>query len=213
MDAFRSANEQGGYVIWNHPGWKAQQPDTCKWWDIHTELLNRGWLHGVEVFNEKEWYPIALDWCINKELAVIGTSDIHGITSEIYNLKKYHRPMTLVLAKERTAESIREALFARRSIAWFGHNLAGKEAFLKAFFEAAIETSLYKATGKDNTYMIRNNSDVPFELSLSEGSSFTIPANGETMVALPLKGSNTFVVKNLYIKGTENLVISLDPGS
>jgi hypothetical protein len=212
MEAFKSASEQGGYVIWNHPGWKAQQPDTCKWWDIHTELHRRGWLHGVEVFNEKEWYPVALDWCIEKELAVIGTSDIHGITSETYDLEKYHRPMTLVLAEERTAESIREALFAGRTIAWFGHNLAGKEEYLEAFVEEAIEISLFNVSGKGKVYSITNHSDVPFEMNRHDGSVFTIPANGETMVPIPQVNTNSFVVTNLYVGGTENLEISITQG-
>jgi len=28
-EAFVEAKKQGAYIIWNHPGWKAQQPDTC----------------------------------------------------------------------------------------------------------------------------------------------------------------------------------------
>lgn len=211
MDAFKAANEQGGFVLWNHPGWKAQQPDTCKWWDIHTELFNRGWLHGVEVFNEKEWYPIALDWCIDKELSVISNSDIHGITSETYNLETYHRPMTLVLAKDRTKESIREALFEGRTIAWFGDNLAGKEVYLAAFFHQAIEVIPAGTPGTDKRYMIRNNSDVPFIMCQAEGSQFIIPANGETSYAMTEGMGKDFSVGNLYIGGTKNLVISLEP--
>jgi hypothetical protein len=86
QDAFTAAKEQGAYFIWNHPGWKAQQPDTCKWWDEHTDLYNKGMLHAIEVFNEKKWYPIALDWCMEKNVAPHAASDIHGINSELYNI-------------------------------------------------------------------------------------------------------------------------------
>ncbi|MDX8338617.1 hypothetical protein SLH46_05455 [Draconibacterium sp. IB214405] len=207
-DAFAEAKKQGAYFIWNHPGWKAQQPDTCLWWDEHTELFENGMLNAIEVFNEKEWYPIALDWCMDKNIAPHAASDIHGINSEMYNLKDYHRPMTLVLAEERTEESIREALFANRTIAYFGNNLAGKEEFLKAFFEAAVEISCFKEKGKEKSYSIKNTSDVPFFLS-SEDKSFTIPANGETILMIKNDAENMYAIKNLFIKGTENLQVSL----
>lgn len=209
-EAFVAAKKQGAYIIWNHPGWKAQQPDTTKWWDIHTELYEKGWMHAIEVFNEKEWYPIALDWCIDKDLAITAASDIHGITSEMYDLDKYHRPMTLVLAKERTQEAIREALFANRTIAWFGNNLAGKEEYLKAFFENAITAKFYDETSKGKNYILKNNTDISFKLNNRSGISFTIPANGETIVTLPFDIKNEFQVKNLFIRGTENLIIPLN---
>ena len=42
----------------------------------------------------------------------MGTSDIHNLVAHDYDLSKdyVHRTMTLVMAKERSAESIREAL-------------------------------------------------------------------------------------------------------
>lgn len=209
-EAFDEAKNQGAYIIWNHPGWKAQQPDTCLWWDEHTELYNKGMLHAIEVFNEKEWYPIAMDWCIEKDLAVTAASDIHGITSEMYNLNEFHRPMTLVLAKERTEEALRDALFSNRTIAWFGHNLAGKEEYLKAFFEAAVEIKLYDETRNGKNYSVKNSSDVPFILVSENENSVTIPANGETILTLTEKSGNKFEVKNLYITGTKNLGVSLD---
>ena len=208
-DAFAEAKKQGAYLIWNHPGWKAQQPDTCLWWDEHTKLLGNGMLNAIEVFNEKEWYPIALDWCIDKNIAPHAASDIHGINSEMYNLEDYHRPMTLVLAKERTLESIREALFANRTIAYFGNILAGKEEYLKAFFEGSVEIHAFDENNNEKSYIIKNASDVPFQLS-SSNKSFTIPANGEALLVLPSNFKNKFEIKNLFIKGTENLQISLN---
>jgi len=210
MDAFKAASEQGAYIIWNHPGWKSQQPDTTKWWDIHTELYEKGWLNGIEVFNEKEWYPIALDWCIDKKLAIIAASDIHGITAGMYNMEKHHRPMTLVLAKDRTEESIREAMFDNRTVAWFGNNMAGKEEYLNAIFEAAVDIRYYNETRRGKNFIIKNNSDVPFFLISEEGQNFNIPANGETMITITKENTNKFEVKNLFVKGTENLEISLN---
>jgi hypothetical protein len=209
MDAFKAAHEQGAYVIWNHPGWKAQQPDTCIWWDLHTELYNKGMFHAIEVFNEKEWYPIALDWCMDKDLAPVSTSDIHGITSEFYNLDNYHRPLTLVLAKERTEEAVREALYANRTIAWFGNNLAGKPEYLYAFFKASVTTRYFDETKHGKSYIVKNTSDVPFEL-FSDELNITIPASGETMITVSGKLKDEFKVKNLRTKSAEYLIVSLN---
>jgi len=146
---------------------------------------------------------------MDKNIAPHAASDIHGINSEMYNLKDYHRPMTLVLAKERTQESIREALFANRTVAYFGNILAGKEEYLKAIFEASVKIEFYREYEKGKTYIIANKSDVPFVLS-SEEELFTIPANGETMVNIPNGFNNWVEVKNLHIKGSKNLKLKLE---
>jgi 3',5'-nucleoside bisphosphate phosphatase len=51
-DALREARDQGAFLIWNHPGWKVQQPDSTVWWVEHTNLHKNNMLHGIEVFNE-----------------------------------------------------------------------------------------------------------------------------------------------------------------
>jgi 3',5'-nucleoside bisphosphate phosphatase len=209
QDAFSAAKEQGAYFIWNHPGWKTQQPDTCKWWDEHTDLYNKGMLHAIEVFNEKEWYPIALDWCMEKDIAPHASSDIHGINSEFYNLRQYHRPMTLVLATERTEDAIREALFANRTIAWFGHYLAGKEEYLKAFFYASVKICSTGESQNGKSYSVKNFSDVPFYLEDENGREFFIPAMGENIITNFSKTGKYYKVRNLFIKGHENLKIEI----
>ena len=206
-DAFAEAKKQGAFIMWNHPGWKAQQPDSCRWWPEHTELYDNGMLHAVEVFNEAEWYPIALNWCIEKNLAPIANSDIHGITAGMYNLGEYHRPLTLVFAKDRSEEALKEALFAKRTVAWFGNNLAGTEEFLAAIFKASVHIELMSKSEKGEKFLLRNTSDVPVLLASAE-MKFTLPANSETFVTLK-KEDNMFSVENFFIKGTENLKITI----
>jgi len=210
QDAFAAAKEQGAYFIWNHPGWKAQQPDTCKWWDEHTDLYNKGMLHAIEIFNEKEWYPIALDWCMEKDIAPHAASDIHGINSEFYNLRQYQRPMTLVLAKERTEDAIREALFANRTIAWFGNYLAGKEEFLKVFFHTAVKINFIEETGNEKKYALINNSEVPYFLIAENGREIVIPALGENFITIPSNTGKYVNVRNLLVGGSKNLKVEIN---
>ena len=99
-ESFIEAKKQGAFIFWNHPGWAV---DTIRWYSEHTELLNNEMLHGIEVFNEFEYYPEAAKWCIDKNLTFIGNSDVHTAIDRLYDFSKVkHRPMTLVLAKERT---------------------------------------------------------------------------------------------------------------
>ena len=211
MDAFEAAKKQGAFIIWNHPGWKAQQPDTCKWWEIHTELLQKGMLHAVEVFNEKEFYPVTLDWCNDKKIVYTAASDVHGTIAGTFNLDEFNRPMTLVFANEKTEESLREALFAGRTLAWFGHFLAGKEEFLRAIFDRSITSKILDENKRGKNYLIKNISDIPFVLNSADGLSFTIEAYSETKINFPINSNRIFEVSNLLITSTRKLTIEF-PG-
>ena len=59
-DVLKEAHDQGAFILWNHPGWRRQQPDKTLWWNEHTFLLKNNLLHGIEVCNSDEYYPEAL---------------------------------------------------------------------------------------------------------------------------------------------------------
>ncbi len=56
--ALAEAKRQGAFIFWNHPGWSAQlEPDgIVRWYPEHTELLEAGLLHGIEVANGRSVY-------------------------------------------------------------------------------------------------------------------------------------------------------------
>ena len=138
-DAFRAAKSQGAFIFWNHPGWDSQQPEETKWWDEHTYLYENGCMQGIEVANGDFYYPEALQWCLDKKLTMLGTSDIHQpIQTDIDFDKGEHRTMTLVFAKERTAEGIREALENRRTAVFFKNQIIGEEQWLRELFGKAV---------------------------------------------------------------------------
>ena len=61
-DSFEAAVKQGAFLQWNHPGWKSQEPDGIpKLYEIHKKLIKNGWLHGIEFFNEFEYYISDID--------------------------------------------------------------------------------------------------------------------------------------------------------
>ena len=209
--ALEAAQKQGAFIMWNHPGWKAQQPDTCLWMPMHQLLFDKGLINGVEVFNEQEFYPVVLDWCLNRNMAVISNSDIHDVIANFYDLHNGYRPMTLVFAKNRSLESLKEALFANRTLAWFDNKLAGKEEFLKAFFEASVTIKPIGAKNRKNNelYEISNVSAVPFDIETSKGDRLFIPAESSLIMPLDSVSSKGLKIKNLYTGSKSNLKVNL----
>ena len=189
-DAVREAVRQGAYIIWNHPGWAI---DTCKMFDVNERLIASGDIHAVEVFNEAEWYPRALSWSRDLKLAPIATTDIHYLTNSFYRIsEKSIRPMTIVLARDKTPEAIKEALFARRTIAFFSGMLAGDSQLLSDFFFASvtirkISTTYDRDRNAFHHYRLSNPYDVPYVLlpENRNGKKITLHANAEITFTLP----------------------------
>lgn len=168
-DAARIAHEQGAFIFWNHPGWDAQlKSNTVVWYDEHTWLLEQGLLQGIEVVNGRNYYPEAHRWAIEKKLTMMSNSDIHEPLNLDYHVHDGdHRPLTLVFARARTRDSIKEALLARRTVVYSANRLIGDEQFLRPIFENSIQfnqtTLTVKGTGKV-LLQISNSSDVDYEL-------------------------------------------------
>ncbi|MCE5178199.1 MAG: Sb-PDE family phosphodiesterase [Porphyromonadaceae bacterium] len=177
--AVMKAAAQQAFIFWNHPGWQPGIAGSYDWIPFVDDLHKQDALHGIEVINGFGFHMKALDWCVDKGLTVMGTSDIHNLVAHEYDLNKeyVHRTMTLVLAKERTAESIREALDAGRTVAWASKILAGREEHVRSLFDACVKLmpAHYAEEKKNgdriNYYELLNNSDLYFELQLEEGNN------------------------------------------
>lgn len=217
MAVIKEAVSQGAFIQYNHPGWKAQQPDGIpKLYPVHRELLANHWLNGVEYVNGNDSYPLVLDWCRDYKLAMMGNSDCHEAISDIYT--GMHRPMTLVFAAERTEAAVRKALFAGRTAVWYGDNLAGFREFTEPFFYAAVKTGpVFHSDAKSVWFEVRNESDVPFhlikgpvgapaEVDLPAGSVVVVKA-GKSCLTQPL----AYEVGNVIIGRDQNLAVKIAP--
>lgn len=193
--AFEEANLQGAYVFWNHPNWISQRKDgIATLTDMHKQLIADTLLHGIEVVNEMTFSDEAMQIAIENNLAVMGTSDIHGLVDWQFDLAEGgHRPITLVFAKEKTAESLKEALFAGRTVAWYKNMLVGKEEHLVPLITSSLEVGKIQYIGNSNVAKveIKNNSDADFIInSVSaynfNGSSdiFTLKAHSTTSLEI-----------------------------
>ena len=212
FEACEEAKEQGAFIFWNHPGWKKQQPDRTLWWAEHTRLLEAGLLDGIEVVNQYEYYPEALKWSKEKELTVMANSDMHDPASVSYDLAESHRPVTLVFAKERSAQSIKEALLNKRTAAYYRDKIYGDRLFLAPLFLNSIEilSDLPRLENKMVKYVrVHNNSDVDFNLKQR-----TPPIGFTADASLTLKAHRTAVIQitgtSEEVKSTQNLKLNYE---
>jgi len=173
-DAIQAAVDQDAFIIWNHPGWR-QPGEIPIWYDDHTRLFEEGNMHGMEIVNERSYYPLAHQWCLEKNITMLGNSDIHNpIGMDVDFGAGAHRAVTLVFAKKHTEESVKEALIKGRTAVYHKDMLIGKEEFLAPIFEKSVSiaspTMVFRP-GETISLQVTNHSEVPFKLAATvEGS-------------------------------------------
>lgn len=226
-DALKAAVDQGAYIFWNHPGW--QQPDTIPvWHDEHTELFNSGWVRGMEIVNDREYYPKAFQWCLDKNITMLGNSDVHHPIQMAWDFQNgEHRPMTLVFATEKTEKAIKEALLAGRTAVYNRNNLLGRDEYLKPIFEASVQTATFSPRKGELNVQVHNSSCITFELrAAGKVDNITFPGRltlhaGKTALAkikaeeekpFPEKILLPYTVRNLLLAPGKGLPVMLDCG-
>jgi hypothetical protein len=210
IEAYREANAQGAFVFWNHPHWPAQKPDgIAELTDMHKQLLSEGLLHGIEVVNEGTYSDEALAIAQENDITIMGTSDIHGLVDWLFDIPGGgHRPVTLVFAEERNQESIKEALFAKRTVAWFKNNLIGNESELAPLINSCLvaDGAVYQEKTTVAAAKITNKSDATMVL-LNE-SDYTFHENSH-LVEIPPHSSVELQVKTLEKKDSFQLTFQV----
>ena len=214
MDAFAAAKVQNAFIFWNHPCWDVQQPDTTLWFDEHTKLLEQGMMHGIEVVNGRWYCPEAHRWCLEKNLTMLGNTDVHA-PMQIFAAGK-HRTMTLVFARSATPEAIHEALKERRTAVYYDDFIIGEEKYLKELFENALEIKVEKTDASARITFV-NTSDFTFNLKKTQHDTrlvyfrdYTIVPNGTHTITIQLQdgitgGDINFEVENFLVKPNEGM--------
>lgn len=160
---FDQVAAQKAFAFWNHPGW--QGPERGRWGPEQTRLYERGLLKGIEVCNHGAYYADAHRIALEKNMTIVGNSDEHYPIPDAPQTPDDHRTMTLIFARERNLESIREALDKDRTAVWYKNLIIGKEKNLQPFFAACVQ--MHKiADLADNkvSVEIQNRSELILEL-------------------------------------------------
>jgi len=220
QEAVEAAHKQGAFMFWNHPNWSNRETSgITKINTFHAKNAAEGKLHGIEVANTHWYAEAAFQTALDYDLALIGTSDVHDLIDWDYLPHEGgHRPVTLVFAKEKTAASIKQALFARRTAVWFKNLLIGREKDLGPLLAASlkVKSMKYQTDTVIAEIEIENTSDAnfdarytgPYSLGLSS-DRFQLPAHSTTVIEvkpgkrlkaleLPITLENTLVTPETH---------------
>lgn len=199
LKAIDEAVRQGAFIMWNHPGWP---DDKSTFYPVHEELIKAGKIHGLEVFNHMEYYPACFDWAMEHNLAFMANTDSHDPISNNYGRENQMRPMTLVLAKERSEASIKEALFAKRTMAFFNGELAGKPEHLKGLLKASLKIRVIN----EKLVEVTNISDITYQAT--GGKKLYIFPAGKTISFSVPAFDTVFTVENCHTGTGQKLTVT-----
>jgi len=147
-DEMAGIAKAGGLLIYAHPHVGYREP--VKWGiqqgivqgiELKNGVVGEGWNtvkdHGTS------WYPSAVGFAMENNLAVFANSDVHGNRAEDTS------PVTLLLVTERSPKGVMDAIKGRRTAAWFSGMLWGREELLGKLIMASVKVSRTKDGGLD----------------------------------------------------------------
>ena len=126
--------------------------------------------------------------------------------------------MTLVFAKEKTLEALKEALVEGRTAVWYQDRMIGRRQWLEPLFRECVKVAKPNVRGgKSALVEITNNS--PIELKLLRTGSvgpaeLTLPAQATVLVKIPTSDRNqsldlAYTVSNFLVAPGEGLPVVL----
>lgn len=200
MQAFRNARAQGALVMNNHPGWRRKNLDMS---EPERKAYAEKLIDGVEVMNGGEFYPRVIDYALEQGVFIASNTDIHGSSAEEYFVTTegaVMRNMTFILAKDKSLESLKEALKARRTLAYSFGTIAGEESLLKAFFKASIATKVvYTNPSNGNlTVSLTNVSSIPYTFRIGGGNITTLKPFSSVRTTVAKDGKIVVKVENMW---------------
>ena len=201
IQVFREAKKQGAFIFWNHPNWTPQRKDgMATLTDVHRLLIREKLLDGIEVANDQTFSIEALQIALDNNLTIMGTSDIHKLIDWDFKVPEGgHRPITLVFAKERTAESIKDALINRRTVAVYKNLLIGRNEFLVPLIESSLKITSAKYIGKYNVLGVEIENLSSTEITLQNQTGYTLHNNND-MITLKAGEKTIVEVKTIERK-------------
>jgi hypothetical protein len=207
LQSMRNARSQGALIQHNHPGWRRENLQMT---EVEKAAYEEGLIDGVEVMNGREFYPGIIDRVHERGLYISSNTDIHFATANDYRLTGTMRNMTIVLAKDMTLDSVKDALVNDRSIAFGFNTLCGSEELLKAFFLASVR--LTPVPGQNGACRLTNLTSIPYILQRGSGNYFRL--DPFSSISISLSKNSTAIpltVVNAWVSKDKRLKVSIAP--
>lgn len=207
IQSMMNAKAQGALVVHNHPGWRRPSMDMI---DFEKKIYPMGILDGIEVMNQLDFYPRAVDRANDYGLFVTSNTDLHYSSYEFYRLNGALRNMTIIFAEDKSEDSLKEALKARRTLAYSFGVLAGDESLLRDFFLASVSCEVMSvAPDGTKTIRLKNNSSLPYVVNYN-GDPYQLRGFSELRAAVKIEGPFRFVVENAWTSSKPGLEIEIN---
>jgi hypothetical protein len=215
-DALKKANDQGAFVFWDHPGWEVK--DGNYFLDSHKEIIKDKLIQGIETANGDDYYEEGLKRGLEFGLVLLGNSDWHDPFEPPTEKREKHRNVTLVFARERTNDSLKEAIVQGRTAVWHSDRLIGRPEYLQPLFNASVRVEKVETLSDNQVNVtLQNTSIVPCRLVQTENGekkTIEIPGCGKAEVKMSLKkgekGSLRGTVENYIVAPGKGLDVTLE---
>ena len=204
IESIRNAKKQGALVMHNHPGWTHKDMKITKY---EKRVYDAGLLDGIEIMNGEEFYPQAIERAKKYNLFVSSNTDIHYASGETYGKHGSLRNMTIIYAKDKSLKSLREAIEARRTLAYSFGTLAGDKELLRKFFEASVSArKVHQYSGGRVEVLFTNTSSVDWLLACEGEKMMELKGNSSILVRIdPSKSKSVFKVLNTWYGENKHL--------
>jgi len=228
--ALRRAEKQGGICFQNHPYWPGFPSYVARPEPVHQRFFDQRLLRGIEVANGNKIFPQAIDLALQNNLAMLGNSDTHRqLKWELAANALPHRTVTLMLAKDRQAQSLKDALANGRTVALYRQTLIGRQVDVADVLGSALVMTPVRDTTRDpvrrvpRSVIVKVENKAPIEMNL-ELADENIVVDQTKFLRIPAGGSVTmrvldvdpekfaglrFRVLNSYISSNSQLSILL----
>lgn len=195
VQSFRNARSQGALIMHNHPGWRRKSLDMI---EFDKKVYPAGLIDGIEVMNHLDFYPRAIDRAGEYGLFMASNTDLHTSSWEYYGNNGSFRNMTLIFAKDKSLESLKEALKARRTLAYSFGTIAGERQLLEDFFKASVKCMVVDtAADGTRTVMLINETSFPYYLNYG-GDPMKLNAFGALSVSVKKDAALKVKVENMW---------------
>lgn len=201
------AKAQGALIMHNHPGWRRPNVERIP---FAQEVYDEGIVDGVEVMNGRGFHAKALDWATDYDLFITSNSDAHFSTHELYGVHGVFRNMTFIFAKDKSLDSLKEAIKAHRTIGWSFGIMAGKKQILEDFFKASVQCDVLSTSETGvKTVSMKNNTSLEFIVRFKD-DPVRLPAFENIVMTVGDKEDFVVTVENMWYSTTEHPVVKIE---
>lgn len=206
IETLEAARDLGCFITWNHPAYRNPR-GVAEWATIHQKIYELGLMNGIEIINSNMYIPLVQKWAMDKNITMLSNSDAH---TSIRIREGQHRPVTIILAKDRSTESVKEALFAGRTIGFSCNYLYGKREYTEPIFLNSVLSRILSENDKNFLIELHNISGIPYELEFLDNEEFSPAATNKEIVIYPNETLAIRFVKKMPGRASVNIKVRVN---